>query len=273
MNEIWNTRVADLILHKEAHSKFLFGAKLLALDYADSYFWPAISFSGTNNACSNCWSLAASKHLEKYWSSWKFWVQPNVPVVDKVWIIPPNSKLWVAPCEGRMLSGTWMRSKYWDIEMFILGTSSAIVILYSLYLNSFPPTPVKWRNNIDGWCYIDGYDKTGERSARYSWLWMKGWFCGKSGLVAHFLSTSLDFLVEKGNWIAQIPVETDFLSSLKGFGSISMKHVCLWLTITTSLISTSCRSPATEWQQPCVLLGALGSSLGFGLGNNLMLYK
>lgn len=77
------------------------------------------------------------------------------------------------------------------------------------------------------------------------------------------LFTSLDFLVVDGKWIAAIPVETDFPSSLKGFGSISMKHVYLWLASATSLISTFRGSPSAEWQQPSVLLGVLGSSLGF----------
>lgn len=159
-------------------------------DYADSYFWPAISISDTNNACGNCWNSATSKHLEKYCSNWKCFVQPNVLIVDKVWITPRNSKLlWVEPCEGRMLSGTLMRNKYWGIKMFILDTGNALGILYSLCLNSFPPTPLKWRSNTDEWCYIDGYDKSGERrclgnlqalsSERYSWLWMRGWFLWK----------------------------------------------------------------------------------------------
>lgn len=253
-------------------------------DYANSYFWPAISISDTNNACGNCWNSAASKHLEKYCSNWKCFVQPNVLIVDKAWITPRNSKLlWVEPCEGRMLSGTLMRNKYWGIKMFILDTGNALGILYSLCLNSFPPTPVKWRSNTDEWCYIDGYNKSRERrclgnlqalsSERYSWLWMRGWFYGKSGLVAHFVFASLGFLVANGNWIAAAPVEIDFQSSLKAFGSICTKHVYLWLAIATSPISTSSGSPGAEWQQPCVLLVALGSSLGFGLGNNLMLYK
>jgi len=76
-------------------------------DYADSWFWPAISISDTNNAGGSCWSLAASKHLEKYGSNWKCLVQPNVFGVDKVWLMAQNNKLlWVTPCGGRVLSRT-----------------------------------------------------------------------------------------------------------------------------------------------------------------------
>lgn len=47
-------------------------------DYTDSYLWPAISTSDTTNASGNCWSLAASKHLEKYPRNQKGSIQPNV---------------------------------------------------------------------------------------------------------------------------------------------------------------------------------------------------
>lgn len=154
--KIWVQFDADLIPHKSTNFYVETGS---LPDCIDRYFWPAISISDTNRACGNCSNLAASKLLEKYCNNQKNLVQPNVLIVDKVWITPPKSKLlWVPPCEGRMLSRTLMRHKYWDIKMFTAEISSVLDILYSLYLSCFPLATVKQRSNIDKQCYMDGSD-------------------------------------------------------------------------------------------------------------------
>lgn len=159
--KIWMKFDADLIPHKRTNFYVETGS---LPDSTDRYFWLAISISDTNKACDNCSYLAASKNLEKYCNNQKNLFQQNVLIFDEVWVITPNSKLlWVPPCEGRMLSRTLMRHKYWDIKMFAVGISSVLDILYSLCLSSFPLATVKQRNNIDKQCYIDGCGKRWER--------------------------------------------------------------------------------------------------------------
>lgn len=131
--KIWMKFDADLIPHKR---NFYVETGSLP-DCTDRYFWLAISISDTSKACGNCSFLVASKHLEKYCNNQKNLFQPDVLIVDKVWIMPPNSKLlWVPP---------WREDALKDIdETDILRHKNVTVgisvrdILYSLYLSSFP---------------------------------------------------------------------------------------------------------------------------------------
>lgn len=106
-------------------------------------------------------------------------------------------------------------------------------------------------------------------SARYSWLWMKGYFFFFESPVSSWTLSVYKLGFSGSKWkLNCCNTNGDWLSGLKGFESISMKDTDLWLTIAIPLVSTSRRPPRAGWQLPHV---PFGISHGFGFGKALQI--